>query len=234
MKNKFAQNLVNFLKKNYFLILILIYLSLTLQYFGQAPSLDPVVIYREGIIIFTNGFDGFVVSNSSNSVHPPLNYASAFILFPFLGISPIAYNISGLVLFSISAYLLTHFLEAVFKSKKISFICSLIFLFNPLIVISFLYPIAEVPIIICLLLVLYGYKLQKPWTLGLGLALSIISKETGILILATFIPVIIAESIFAFRNNKINRLRFFLPGIFLSIIMYLSWSYYKYFYGIKE
>lgn len=56
-----------------------VYLISVFPYFGESPSLDPMVIYRESTQFFNGGIKEII--GNGTTVHPPLIYLLNFFLF---------------------------------------------------------------------------------------------------------------------------------------------------------
>ena len=71
---------------------------------GETPSLDPLLFYRESTIFFSDGFNELY--RTTHTAHPPLLHLAMAALFHLFGKSPAAYNLAGLLCLASSSSLL--------------------------------------------------------------------------------------------------------------------------------
>lgn len=211
----------------------LIFLILTLPYFGQAPAMDPMINYRHSTAFFHEGFTGIV--NEGVTAHPPLLYSLSTLAFYLFGKSPLSVNMLGALIFLASSLILYFTLKGVFN-QRMAFASTLLLFINPLVVVNFYYLTSEALMIMGTILAFMTY-IKSRWVL-LTIALTLLSlmKETALTIIGGVFLTFIADLII-FRNTLSVKLNQRLPilAVFLpALIVTLAWAYYLSTIGTTE
>lgn len=199
-----------------------LFLALTIPYWGEVPALDQLVIYRESIILFTQGFKGLI--DTGYPLHPPLLYwlyHGGFILF---GQSTESINGIGFLLYMLTV-LGMYRLSSKILSPPWNSITSILFSVSPLLVLHSFYPSNDVLILCALVWGLERYA-SKDWrTLSVILALTALMKETvlviTIILLILSVICIMKDSLVGLNNRILKSILLVLP----FLLFYTIWKY---------
>lgn len=209
----------------------LIFLLLTVQFWGQAPSLDPMVIYRETTQFFNGGINE-IVSNGTK-VHPPLIYIINSIAFLFVGKSPEAYNFVGTSIFIIDSISLYFITKKVFN-RKVAIPLTVLLFTNPFIIINSFYLANDMLILSGIILALGFYLYDKKTLLSIILALMVLMKEAALIIIFSFFLFILFDEIFIKKSIKQKVLKNILIVFLPALISFSTWSFYLKYLGTTE
>jgi 4-amino-4-deoxy-L-arabinose transferase-like glycosyltransferase len=212
---------------------IFFYLLITFLYWGEFPSLDPMVIYRESTMFSETGF--YDLSRTGYTLHPPLIniiLAAAFFLF---GHHPLSYNLIGFLVYTCAYYYSRKTVSKWFTDEHAS-IMSLLLFCNPLLIINFHFLGNDALIITGIILTLYAITEQRYFLLGAVLGAMIIMKETALLIVVWVVFLLCLAQLI---KKKIfgRQVSFFIkvtPVLVFTTTLFIFWHSLKGFYGLTE
>ncbi len=178
LKFKFPQDSVCFIP-------VILFIILVFPYFGQAPSLDPMVNYRHSAFFFQGGFPAII--GECSTAHPPLLYLISSISFRLFGTNPLSINIAGTLLLTFTSSILFFTVKKIFD-RRIALTLILLLLLNPLVMVNYFYVTSEVLILSGTIFALSCYFFKKYFLLSVSLALLALMKETAVsIIVALFL-----------------------------------------------
>lgn len=216
------------------LIPIAIFFIATYGIWGEVPSLDSMVIYRESSQFFHNGLDE--LARMGYTLHPILINAYLSLFFLVFGTNPLSYNIAGFCVY-LFALLISYFTI----KKEIGFRqASLFILFiftNPLIIVNSIFLSNDMILLAVILGIITSMVYRKYLYLAIFLILSTISKETGLVFFLTYVGINIVYDLFNIkgyleRKKRISFKRYLV--IIPSIISIISWRLILGHYNLTE
>lgn len=212
---------------------VLLFLMLTHDFWGEAPSLDPMVIYRESTQFFNGGIKEIV--SYGVSIHPPLIYILNSLGFLIFGKTPFSYNIVGFVIYFLSLILLYSSTKRIFNEKFTASLVLLLFS-NPFIIINSFYLTNDMLTLFGIILALWGFLYARKILLAFILVIVTLMKETALIIITSLLIVIVIEELMKkslFKEKLLNLTRattIFLPSFCVIIL----WSFYLKSLGTTE
>ena len=217
-------------KKYYlvFLIPLLFFIFVTHSFFGQYPSLDPMLNYRDAAQLNATGFRDLTLTANGRVIHPPLLNVFISTGFSLFGKSPFSYNLIGFLLFSLTLFI---FIKYSFKSFNpwVSVVSTILIFCNPMIIVNFFYPSYEVFTIFGLILFLYFNSTNQIVFLALSLGLFPLMKETALAIPILFFFWLVLKNGKKFQKTT-KSLLVSLP----FFIVWISWKIYAKIHNFSE
>ena len=210
-----------------------VYLVAVFPYFGESPSLDPLVIYRESTQFYNGGL--MEILSAGTTVHPPLIYLLNSMAFFVFGKDPMSYNLVGTLVFILSSIFLYFMIKSLFGIKTAVPMTILLFL-NPLVIINSFYLMNDMLILMGTILAIGFYSCGRKYFLSATLALMTLMKETSYIIifsifLISFFRVIIKNEDIKNKLKQLAReMLIFIP----AILIFLAWSYFLKSLGTTE
>lgn len=210
-----------------------VYFISVFPYFGESPSLDPMVIYRESTQFFNGGIKE-IISNGTR-IHPPLIYLLNFIAFSIFGKNPTSYNLVGTMVFFLGSIFLYFIIKNMFGIKTAIPMIILLFL-NPFVNINSFYLMNDMLILTGTILAIGFYSYGRKKLFSATLALMVLMKETAYVIifsffLISFLKIIIKKEYIRDKLRETARMiLLFLP----AILVFLAWSYFLKSLGTTE
>lgn len=209
-----------------------IFLLLTFQFWGETPSFDTMVLYRETTQFFNGGLKEIL--NSGVKIHPPLIYILTSLFFFIFGKNPWSYNLMGLIVFASSSITLYFLTRNIFNRKVAATFIVLLFT-NPITVVNSFHLANDILVMFGIILALTFYIYDKK-LLSLSLATMVLMKETALIVIFSFLHILVMESFLKKINYRQKILNFFNTVLILipSIIIFFVWSFYLKSLGTTE
>lgn len=206
------------------LVPVVFFVFVNFPYFGEAPALDPMVIYRESSQFFYGGIKEII--HYGVTVHPPLIYILNNLGFLIFGKSPLAYTLVGLTIFSITSIFGYFGIKKLFGFKTAAIFCLLLFT-NPFVIANSFFLSNDMLILYGTIIALILFCLRKYLSLSLILGLMMIMKETAVLIVGIFFIVILFEIALELKKVKhIKIFRFKNLAVFIpALIVFTLWRF---------
>ncbi len=200
---------------------------------GETPSLDPLLFYRESTIFFSDGFNELY--RTTHTAHPPLLHLAMAALFHLFGKSPAAYNLAGLLCLASSSSLLFVLTQRCF-SRCAATVLTLLLFCNPLAMSNFFYPTHETFLLTAVIFVLYFYVTDRKLAFSASLSLLVLIKQTALVALIAFFCASVIEHIKARRAGRSLRPwpRSLLVPFVPAGIVFCGWLVYLYGHGGTE
>lgn len=175
----------------------LFFLLVTFGFWGQYPSLDPMLNYRDAVQLHQTGFRDLSLTQNGRIIHPPLLNVLISAGFSVFGQSPFAYNAIGFSLFVLTSLVFYKFARQEFD-RQTATLSSLLLFGNPLMITNFFYGSYEMPILVGLVFLLRYHSIGAILPLALTLAFFPLMKETALVIPLLFLLWLIIKKRFNF------------------------------------
>ncbi len=199
------------------LISFVIFSLLFLPFINSFPYLDGNIDFVKSYYFFNGGFDLYF--SQFSSIHPPLKIVSSAFLLQFFGLSSIGFNLFGYIL-GVLGIIGMYFLTKKVSSKPSAEISTIIFSMNPLLISTAFFSLIDYVITIILIWTLLVYLQKKHLLFSLLLCLIILTKETGLLIVGTFLLLDITTILLTKKSKQIKYIFFYI----IPIAAYYIWD----------
>jgi 4-amino-4-deoxy-L-arabinose transferase-like glycosyltransferase len=212
-------NLRDTIKKHWPLLLALVLFSvLFLPFLGVVPYLDGQIQFVMSVDLHIGGLQRYF--GQWPSVHPPLKFILADLLFSIFGINPVSYNIIG-YFFGVIGIFFTYLLSLELFGPYIAACSTVLLSIFPLFIASGLFSMLDYMIAALLPAALYWHVTGKKVCYVITCALIVITKETGVLIPASILAVEAGYAIADILRHK--RIQSRLNAVFLIFPFIVSW-----------
>lgn len=214
--NKLKSIILQKAANNIWLVFSLIFYSiLILPLIYSIPHLDGNIDFVKSHFYFKGGFPLYFAS--FGSIHPPLKVLLASTFFKILGETSFSYNLLGyfLGLAAISGF---YFLLKIILGKRFAFLGSTLLALNPLFISTSVFSLIDYMLMVFLFVSLSLYLRKKFLSFSFILTCIILTKETGLLVLALFIFIELVALISRKSKSNISILFYYLPPSLAYII----------------
>lgn len=210
-----------------------IYIVLLFPFFGDAPALDPMIIYRDSTRFFMGGVQE--IAEYDSKVHPPLIHIVNYISFILFGKNPASTNIIGGIILLFNSFFLFSILKKVFNIKIATSTTLLLFL-NPYSLVNSFNFSNEMLMLTIFIFSTYFYTFDKKILLSFSLALTALTKETALVIPISLFIVMVIEKIYSEKKaiNKFTEIIKVIPIFIPTFLVFLGWMNYVKSIGATE
>lgn len=212
---------VFFEKQGIWIFLIFAFLfGVSMLYFKNA-TLDDDLYLRETMIMAEVLKGGEWIGNYAVGIHGFLFKLPVALLFLFTGPSLILASLCTIILGCISLYIFYIILKKLFYSNFWALAGVLLLFTNFQFILNYPTYMREIPVLLCLLLVMYCIVFQKSrWLLGLSLLLVLDAKEYVMMMIAPGILIYIFFSQWGdWKSIILENVKVFLPSALLIVLM---------------
>lgn len=211
--------IVEFLKKHFVFIPLLIFVLLISPFLTTLPYLDGNIDFVMSEQFYRGGVQEYISGKAS--VHPPLKMLITASSYSMLGVQPLAYTLPWLLI-GIFSIAVVYKLGTILWDETAGRIASLLLALYPLFLANALFGMTDFLLSVWLLCSVLAYAKKNYLALTMFLLLVISTKETGMILVGSFIFVEI--SLLFFEKQTVNRKLFQLFLLFLPVVAYLGWG----------
>lgn len=204
----------------------LFFLLVTFRFWGEAPALDPMVIYRESTIFHKEGFSG--ITRLGYDIHPPLIYLINSLFFTLFGYLPGSYNLAGFSVFAATEVIFYLFVRRIY-GRGVGVVSTWLLFGNPLVIVNSFYLGNDLLIMSGLILSLTALILNFRLIFSLSLGLIVLMKEPALVVIGGYFLLtlgkIASDLLRGHRKSKTYYLERIFPFL-LPSLFFIAWSFF--------
>lgn len=204
------------------LIPLSMFLILTIPFLNVLPYMDGNIDFVQVFDFYKGGFNQYF--NNWNTVHPPFKLLLIYPVFSIFGPSQYIYNIIGII-FGVIGIASIYLLTKKITNERTAFLAAIFLSIYPLFIANSIFVMRDLMLTSLIILSLYFYSSKKYFLYSISISLSVLTKETGLLLPLIIIAI---EIFFLFKNKFIINKAILIKLSFLVIplLVYYFWKYY--------
>lgn len=210
--------------KHFLLLLpIAVFLFATLPFWGQAPPLDAMVIYKQSTLFSVGGLPEIFATGAH--IHPPLIFILNHIGFLLFGKTVVAYNVVGAAIYLLSYGVYYRLIKSLFNQTT-ALICSVLLFLQPQIIINSLFLSNDMLIFALTIFASWAFIHKRYWLFVLIATMFALLKETALIVVAAYFGILTHQALIAPIAIKNKVIRLLSLGLWLlpTVVLVYLWD----------